>query len=385
MKITTIKTLIFLLISSLCSFAMAESHEPFKTSPITNGGKPWRIGYYEGGPYIDYQKVLTATVKGLMDLGWIETKPIPNQDGEQTDALWKWITTNLNNDYIEFVKNGHYSADWEDDTRGKLKKQVIQRLAKNHDIDLMIAMGTWAGQDLANNEHNTNTLILSSSDPIASGIIKSIEDSGFKHVHATVDPDRYERQLRVFHDITGFKKLGIAYEDTKNGRSYAAMDTIKSLSEEIGFSIVPCHTKSDIKDTRFAEHSVIRCFQQLVEKVDAIYVTEQGGVTKNTLPVLVRTANSHHIPTFSQSGSEEVKHGVLASLSQANFKYFGEFHATTAAQIFNGAKPFELNQHFKEPPRMAVNLKTAEIIGFNPPLLLLGASDEIFQEIEQPK
>ncbi len=382
---TAIKTLIYLLISSLCTVAIATPQQPFKASPITNSDKPWRIGYYEGGPYIEYQKVLTATVKGLMDLCWIETQKIPNQEGEQTDALWKWLTTNLNSDYIEFVNNGHYSAGWEDESRENLKQQVIQRLAKKQDIDLMIAMGTWAGQDLANNKHSTNTLILSSSDPIASGIIKSIDNSGFKHVHATVDPDRYERQLRVFHDITGFKKLGIAYEDTQNGRSYAAMDTIKSLSEEIGFSIVPCHTKSDIKDIRFAEHSVVRCFQQLVETADAIYVTEQGGVTKNTLPVLVQTANRHHIPTFSQSGSEEVKHGILASLSQANFKFFGEFHATTAAQIFNGAKPSELNQHFKEPPRMAVNLKTAEIIGFNPPLLLLGASDEIYQEITQPK
>ncbi|WP_250655575.1 hypothetical protein [Alkalimarinus coralli] len=213
----------------------------------------------------------------------------------------------------------------------------------------------------------------------------SLEDSGYKHIHATADPNRYERQLRVFHDITGFTKLGVAFENTSDGRSYAAIDMINSLSKTLGFSVQACHTKSDISDTRLAEYSVIKCFQTLAEQVDAIYVTEQGGVTETSLPILIRIANEHKIPTFSQSGAEEVKFGVLASLSQANFKYFGQFHAETMAKLFNGAQPYQLSQLFEEPPRMAVNLKTAEIIGFNPPLLLLGASDEIYREIVRPK
>ncbi len=380
-----IKVFVVLLFACMSSYVAAETQQHFKSSPTTNDGQHWRVGYYEGGPYSDYQKVLTATIKGLMAKGWIKNDQIPSLKGEQTVGLWQWLNTTMQSDYIEFVKDAHYSADWDDTARVNQKQQVIKRLKESNDIDLMIAMGTWAGQDLANNEHKTDTLVLSSSDPISSGIVKSLEDSGYKHIHATVDPDRYERQLRVFHDITGFRKLGVAFENSKNGRSYAAINVINSLSKELGFSVLPCHTKSDISDTRIAEQSVITCFQQLSQKVDAIYVTEQGGITEKSIPVLVRTANKHKIPTFSQSGAEEVKYGVLASLSQSNFKYFGKFHAETAAKIFNGAQPFELSQLFEEPPRMAVNLKTAEIIGFNPPILLLGASDEIYREIEQPK
>lgn len=249
----------------------------------------------------------------------------------------------------------------------------------------MIAMGTWAGQGLANDKHSTATVVLSSSDPLSSGIITSAEDSGFMHLHATVDPNRYERQLRVFHDITQFQKLGVAYENSHSGRSYAAMDVVESLSKELAFDVVRCFTQSDIGDTAKAEKSVIDCFKTLGQSADAIYVTEQGGVTQHSLPILVNIANQHNIPTFSQSGATEVRYGVLASLSQSGYKYFGDFHAQTMAKIFNGASPNELSQIFKEPPRMAINLKTAEKIGFNPPLLLLGASDEIYNEIAVPK
>ena len=115
-------------------------------------------------------------------------------------------------------------------------------------MDLVIAMGTWAGKDMANNNHKTPTMVLSTSDPIGSGIIKSIEDSGYDHVHARVDPTRYERQVRIFHDLIGFQKLGIAYEDSVYGRTYAAIDPIEKVAKERGFDIVRCYTQSDIAD-----------------------------------------------------------------------------------------------------------------------------------------
>ena len=320
-----------------------------------------------------------------MKIGWIEQAEIPPQKGEQTKELWTWLNTKAKSEYIEFIKDGHYSADWDDKTREKTAAAVIQRLNRKSDIDLMIAMGTWAGQDLANDKHKTWTEVISASDPISSGIVKSVEDSGYPHLHAQVDPFRYERQVRVFHDIIEFKKMGICYEDTEAGRSYAAIDKVEKVAKEKGFEIVRAYTKSDVADVKIAEESVKNAFRELVGKCDAIYVTVQGGVSYRSIPALVEIANESEIPTFSQSGSEEVKYGFLASLSQAGFKYIGQFHAEILAKMFNGAEPGELEQLFEEPPKIAINIKTAEVIGFNPPVDIMLAADEIFNDIEMPK
>ncbi len=40
----------------------------------------------------------------------------------------------------------------------------------------MITMGTWAGQDLANDGHSVPTLVCSVSDALASKIVNSAED-----------------------------------------------------------------------------------------------------------------------------------------------------------------------------------------------------------------
>jgi ABC-type uncharacterized transport system substrate-binding protein len=382
-----VKTFFLVLLAGLYGVnVLAADKKIFSMEPTTNHGKKWRIAYYEGGPYIDYQQIFTETVRGLMHLGWIETAELPPQKGEETKTLWEWLTTKAKTNYLEFVKDGYYSAEWVNNTRIQTVNQLMRRLNEKKDIDLLIAMGTMAGQDFANNKHHTSTIVLSSSDPIAAGIIKSVEDSGFEHVHATVDPKRYERQVRVFHEIINFKKLGMIFEDSVNGKAFSAIELVEKVAKDRSFEVVKCYSLDEsIDDQKAREESVKKCVNQLIGKVDAIYITQQSGVNEVTIPEIVKITNEHHVPTFSQQGSMEVKYGLLLSLSQAGFKYVGEFHAQTIAKVLNGAKPNQLVQLFEEPPKIAINLKTAEIIGFNPPMVLLGATDEIFNEIVTPK
>jgi len=385
---STIKKILMILI--VCIFAtstagFAADKDIFKTTPKLKDGKKWRIGYYEGGEYIDYQVIFTATIKGLMQMGWIKQTDIPSQKGEQTTDLWKWLTTDLKSKYIEFVKDAHYTAKWDDKLRVKTAEKILKRLESKKDIDLMIAMGTWAGQDLANDRHSTDTLAFSVSDALGAGIIKSNEDSGYDHIHARVDPFRFERQVRTFHDVVGFNKLGVAYEDTVSGRSISGIDRIEKIASERGFEIIGCYTKDDVPDKNIAEETCKQCFNNLVgKKAEAIYVTLQNGVNSNSIPELVKIVNSKGIPTFSQSGSHEVKWGFLMSLSQASYKYVGEFNAKTIGKVFNGAKPRQIPQIFEEPPKIAINIKTAEIIGYDPPVDVMLAADEIFQQVELP-
>ena len=371
------------LLMQTASPVMSAEENHFETTPRMNGQHKWKIGYYQGGSYVTYPKNLLATVKGLMELGWIAAEEIPSDLSSKSQTLWKWLSKDAKSDYINFVEDAFYTADWEESKRKEVISVLVHRLEKQN-LDLMIAMGTWAGQDLSNDQHPVPTIVLSTSDPISSGIITSAEDSGHDHVHARVDPYRYERQIRIFHDIISFKKLGITYEDTVRGRSYAALDKIEMVAGERNFKIVRCYYPESVSDVKIAENSAVECFQKLSKTADAIYVTMHMGVNDNTLPEIVKATTEANTPTFSQAGSDEVKYGLLMSISQAEFQYVGQFYAETIAKVFNGAKPGELNQIFEDPPKIAINLKTAENIGYDPPVDVLGAADEIYTDIKSP-
>ncbi len=345
-------------------------------SPRTNAGRKWRVGYYEGGPWVDYQDILASIVRSFMDMGWVRPAvlPQPSRDSDSS-VLWRWLSEGIRSEYIDFVDNAYWSSGWDDDTRERNRNAAIERLAKRRDLDLVIAAGTWAGQDLANNMHSVPVIVISASDPVRAGIVKSARDSGFDHVFAKVDPERYIRQLRLFHNLVGFKRLGLVYENTAVGRSYAALDDVSAVAREKGFQVVVCTTlfsNSELEDT---ESGVIGCVEELAPRIDAFYLTTHRGQTTENIDQILKPLLKWKIPTWAQPGSEFVERGVLLSTTKGENSKYGRFYAQVLAEFFNGRKLRELDQVFEDPTKLAVNMKTAEAIGYEVPPAILGTAD----------
>ncbi len=346
-------------------------------------GERWRIGYLEGGQYVDYETITTATIRGLMELGWIEPAELPTTQGAEAGDFWRWFAENLRSDYIEIVPDAYYTAgDFDSDVRPETRAAILDRLTGTGDIDLVIAMGTWAGQDLRVEGLGVPVIVGSTSDPVGAGIIDSPADSGMDHLHARVEVERYQRQLRLFHDLIGFNRLGIVYADTSEGRTYGGVDAVTDVAGERGFDVVSCDAPYAGLPQQEVEARVVACYEQIASDVDAIYVTVHRGITERSLPTIMDSINRNLVPTFSMLGSSEVRRGVLMSIAQADFSHVGRFHAETIARILNGASPRALSQEWSSPPKIALNLFAAERIGFDPPVDLLLASDEIYDSVE---
>ena len=354
----------------------------FPVTPKLHDGARWKLGYYEGGQYADYEVILKQTVRGLIKLGWMEPLEMSPENNPEAGGFWKYLVQSAKSRYIEFVPDGHYTAgNFDPVKRLSVKAELTERLAKKKDIDLMIAMGTWAGQDLATDKHSVAVVVESTSDPIGSGIVKSALDSGLDHVHAKVEPGRYQRQIEMFHDFFHFKKLGIVYEDSREGRTFAGVDAAEEVAKARGFDLIRCHAPFNGVPKEEAQQGAARCYNEISRTSDAVYVTVHRGVTLDNMPNILAPLVERKLPSFSMLGSNEVKHGVLMSVAQGNFSYVGKFHAETIARIFNGAKPRELEQRWTTPAKIAINLETARRIEFKPPVDLMLAGDEVYDDI----
>lgn len=378
----SIITIVLLVSVILPTIALAKKDRSL--SPVLNQGRKWRIGYYEGGSFINYPANLRAIVTGLTELGWMASVDIPQiNDATASKPIWDFLVRNADSRYLEFVKDGYWSAQWSNDVRKVIKERVIDRLNNKKDIDFMIAMGTWAGQDLSNNRHCTPTMAVSVSDPVRSGMSATARDSGINHFHAKCDPTRYIRQLRLFHRLVQFKKLGVVYENTPVGRTYAAMADIQSVAKERNFEVIACESPFSDIDLQVSTEQTIRCHRQLAQMVDALFVTVHRGIDPKRMGELVTPLLSNRIPTWSQRGPVEVRKGILFSISRGGFKAVGRYHAKVMAKVFNGQKPRRINQIFEDPKLIAVNTKTAELIDFKIPTGILRIADEIYDTIEE--
>lgn len=362
----------------LLIFALQAGAADLSLEPSTNHGKRWRIGYYEGGIYKNYPINLLCICQGLAQLGWLKQETIAAiKDSMDSRSIWQHLTDSPG-PYIEFSSNAFWSSNWQTSLRHENRKAILSKLKKK-EIDFMIAMGTWAGQDLVNQLHCVPTMVVSTSDPVQSGIIKSPYDSGFNHVHVRCDPNRYKRQLHLFHNIFEFKRLGLVYEDTIEGRSYAAVNDVRQVAKEKDFQVISCEAPFSGVLPEASTDRLIQCHRELAPKIDALFMTVHRGVDEHRMDEIMAPLLKFDIPTWSQRGSQEVKKGVLMSISRKEFKTIGTYHAEIMARILNGAKPRDLNQIFEDPQVIAINLKTAAAIGFRPPKGLMKVVDEIYE------
>ncbi len=367
-------------VSSAAPHATAPA-APHSTAPVAPATKErWRIAYVESGDYVDYPLTLGETVDGLALLGWLQYAQ-PRPEGLSGPELWKWLSENTESPWLEFVADAYWRpGNFEAEQRAPMRKAISERLHSRADVDLIIAMGTWAGQDMRELGPPVPTIVGSVSDAIASGISDSEHDSGRDNLHARIEPERYQRQLRLFHEIVGFNSLGLVYENSEEGRSYAAVGAAEQVAKELNFRLEHCHAPSANIALEKAMDNAVNCYAELAGRhVDAVYVTTHRGVTEKSVERIANTLLEARIPSFSMAGSREVKQGLLMSIAQADISHVGLFHAETIARTLNGALPRELSQLWVAPPKIALNLSTSRRIGFDPPVDILLAADEVYE------
>lgn len=362
-------------------FSTAAFTKPYDTSPIRpEPDDRWRIGYVESGDYVEYPLTMGEIADGLETLGWLQL-PVPRPQNLSGQELWQWLALNARSEWLEFVADAYWRpGNFDTEQRAPMQQSIVDRVHGRKDLDLLIAMGTWAGQDLRQIGPPLPTVVGSVSDPIASGISDSPQDSGRDNLHVRVEPERYQRQLRLFHEIVQFDTLGIVYEDSPAGRSYAAVSAAEQVARELGFRLEHCHAPSASIAIETAIANAVACYADLAARhVDAVYVTTHRGVTPDSVKRIADILIQAKVPSFAMTGSRQVGDGLLMSIAQADLSHVGLFHAETIARIFNGALPRQLSQLWVDPPKIALNLSTARRIGFDPPVDILLAADEVYE------
>ena len=360
--------------------SIATSSLHFPTTPLRRpDGHRWRLGYVGSGDYDEYLDTLRAIVQGLQKLGWLSVPEVP--DALDSQQLWQFLATHAKSEYVEFVADAWWQpGQFDTSQRSALRRSLAHRLSVTRDIDLLIAMGTWAGQDIVALGAPVPTIVAAASDPVRTHIIRSAQDSGLDNLHVRIDPGHYERQLRVFHDVVPFRRLGLVHENTQEGKTYSALHAAQDVARSLGFEVVTCTAPWNGISLVQATQHVLQCYQQLTTDTDAVYVTAHRGITRDSIKDIAQILREARIPGFSMLGTAAVHHGILLSLSQADTSYLGMFYANTIAQIFHGARPRQLNQIWPEPTTLVINMETARSIGFDPPVNALLAADEIIDD-----
>jgi ABC-type uncharacterized transport system substrate-binding protein len=343
----------------------------------------WRLGIYQGGEYHDYRLHLIGFVRGLESL---ECLPAGISDeisaADSLYTMWTILSGNVSSQNVQFVEDAYWSADWNDSLRGIYVEEIAARTGAGGDLDMMIAMGTWGGQDLAEALSLCPVIVLSASDPVAAGISAGNEFSGRSNVFAACNPDRYRRRLMTIHRIVQFHSLGLIYENSPEGRIYANLEDFRKAADDLGFNLVERFLPESELAPREAADSIVMIYAEIAPEIDALIFTALECEQPLYFPQLISTLNDLGIPTAGQLGRDQVRLGAMLSITERSPDDIGLFSAEAAKRIMAGDSPGSISQIYEEPLSLYINLATAEKIGYSFPPGIISSADSVYCTIE---
>lgn len=230
---------------------------------------------------------------------------------------------------------------------------------QNKNAAVVIGIATPAVQALANESGNTPVIMGAVSDPLASGLIKSMNHPQTK-VTGVQDKQPIGAQLDLIKEIMPtLKNIGIIYTSSDDSSTTEAKE-FKTLAQKAGLK-VKAYTVTSTND-------IDQVAQTMVNKVQAVYVPTDNTIASG-FSSLLKIADAAQIPIFPAADTM-VNSGGVATRSVSQFD-MGVLTGKMAAAILKGQDPATYPIQRVTHYQTTINLKQAKKLQLKIPQSLL--------------
>ncbi len=238
-------------------------------------------------------------------------------------------------------------------------------------VDVAVGISTPMTLALINSIKDQPIVFAAITDPVAAKIVKDINTGG-TNITGTSDAVDIEKQIKDFHSIVPFKKLGIIYT-TSEDNAVSMYNTAKKVCEKMGIQLIG-QAITSITEIKQAA-------QSLVDRVDAFYVVTDNTVC-SSLSSITETAAAKRIPVFSADPSSSLQFGGVLYTSGADYYMVGRIAGRQIIEILNGKKTADMPVRFVQgidEVKVVIDKDAADRLGVTIPAELI-PKDAVFIE-----
>lgn len=197
--------------------------------------------------------------------------------------------------------------------------------AQNYDLIFAIATPAAKSAFAATDDTDIPVVFCAVSDPIAAGLVNSMEEPGYLCT-GTSDVLDLEAQVDLIQSMqSNVKKIGILYTSSEDN-SLTNLKNFQTVCDARSLEVVAVAVQGAADVPSAAE--------ELAAKVDCINNFTDNNVVQN-LKVVLNAADKYGIPVYG-SEVEQVKAGCLASVS-LDYVALGRTTGKMAVSILNGS------------------------------------------------
>ena len=239
------------------------------------------------------------------------------------DNCYNGIISALENSGIEYTVD--YQTGSSSSADADCTNFAKNMVAANYDMIIAIATPAAKAAFAATDDTEIPVIFCAVSDPIAAGLVESIEAPGYICT-GTSDVLDLEAQVAIIKAMQpDVKSIGILYTSSEDN-SITNLKNFKSVCDKENIEVVATAVQgaSDIPSAA----------EELASKVDCINNFTDNNVVNN-LSVVLSAADKYGIPVYGYE-EEQVVNGCLASIS-IDYVALGKVTGEMAVEVLNGA------------------------------------------------
>ena len=239
------------------------------------------------------------------------------------DNCYNGIISALENSGIEYTVD--YQTGSSSSADADCTNFAKNMVAANYDMIIAIATPAAKAAFAATDDTEIPVIFCAVSDPIAAGLVESMEAPGYICT-GTSDVLDLEAQVAIIKAMQpDVKSIGILYTSSEDN-SVTNLKNFKSVCDKENIEVVATAVQgaSDIPSAA----------EELASKVDCINNFTDNNVVNN-LSVVLSAADKYGIPVYG-SEEEQVVNGCLASVS-IDYVALGKVTGEMAVEVLNGA------------------------------------------------
>ncbi len=283
-------------------------------------------------------------------------------------------------DYPEKIEVERFNAQ----NNLKVLKMKILEVKERKEFDLIFTLGTRATQAALAEIDEIPIVFTDLAAPEYSGIIKDWKSSG-SNFTGVETPKFLSKGINMLHQLTSFKKVGMFYLKGSPSHEGAVMQ-MKLVSKNLGTEFIyDGFSLKNRNDENIPEKEVRQLISEKLDKllphVDVFFV-QPSKTFVDHFDLFLSGFKKYGV--LSAGDPIYIKRGIVLGLDRNKF-LFGKQCAEYALKIFRGTPPAQLPMDVGRHFSISFNLKAAAVVGFTPPLNLLGAVDAIHQDFKEVK
>jgi len=246
---------------------------------------------------------------------------------------------------------------------------LAERLARLK-LDLIITAGTPVSQVMQRTTRDVPIVFLMVSDPVASGIVKSLARPGGNVTgFSNFLPATVGKLLELIKTaVPAASHIAFLYDPTNEGKLLELRE-LQASARVLGVAIEPREqrTSDDIESA----------FTAMANARPHALIIPSDGVTLGGLRRIVELAAAIHVPAIYQT-REFVEAGGLMSYGLNVCQHYRRA-AFYVDKILKGAKPVDLPVEQPTTFELLINVKTAKALGLEILPTLLALADEVIE------